>query len=86
MNKPDQVNFANAVDTGLDTYISHDFHHFIYLFLSFGLFRATLVAHGGSQARGPIRAAAADLHNSHSNARSESRLRPTPQLMAMLDP
>ena len=31
-------------------------------------------------------ATAASLHHSHSNARSEPRLRPTPQLMATPDP
>ena len=40
-------------------------------------------AYGGSQASGLIRAVAAGL--CHSNARSK-RLRPTPQLMATLDP
>ena len=33
----------------------------------FGLFRAVLVAYGGFQARGQIRAVAAGLHRSHSN-------------------
>ena len=43
------------------------------LFLSlFSLFRATPVAHRGSQARGPIGATAAGLRHSHSNARSVS--------------
>ena len=37
-------------------------------------FRATDTAYGGSQARGPIRATAAGLHHSHSNARSKPRL------------
>ena len=37
-------------------------------------------AHGGSQARGLIGTTAAGLHHSHSNARSEPCLRPTPQL------
>ena len=50
------------------------------------LFRATAMAHGGSQARGPIRAAAAGLRHSCNNARSELHLQPTPQLMAMLAP
>jgi len=49
-------------------------------------FRATPAAYGGSQARGLIGAAATGLHHSHSNAGSEPRLRPTPQLMAMPDP
>jgi len=41
---------------------------------------------GGSQARGLVGATAAGLHHSHSNTRSEPHLRPTPQLMATLDP
>ena len=41
---------------------------------------------GGSQARGWIRATAAGLHHSHSNARSEPHLRPAPQLTVTLDP
>ena len=57
-----------------------------HLLLPFLLFRATLVAHGGSQARGLIRAMAAGLHHSHSRAGSELHLRPTPQLMATTDP
>ena len=54
----------------------------------FGLFAiswAASVAYGGSQARGLIRATAAGLPHSHSNARSEPHLQPTPQLMAMPD-
>ena len=43
-------------------------------------------AYGSSQARGLIGAVAASLRHSHSNARSEPCLRPTPQLMAMPDP
>ena len=52
----------------------------------FCLFRTTPMAYGGSQARGQIRAVAAALHQSHSNAGSELCLRPTPQLMVMPDP
>ena len=51
-----------------------------------GLFRATLGAYGGSQARGPTVAAAAGLHHSHSNVGSEACLPPPPQLTAMPDP
>ena len=40
------------------------------------------MAYGGSQARGPIRAVAAGLRLSHSNAGSELRLQLTPQLTA----
>ena len=57
-----------------------------FYFILFFLFRVTLMAYGCSQARGPIGAVAADLHHSHSNARSELRLQPTPQLTAMPDP
>ena len=58
---------------------------FIFYLFSFLLFRAAPGAHGGSQARDPIRSAAAGLHHSHSNARSQPCLRPTQQLTAMLD-
>ena len=44
------------------------------------------MAYGSSQARGPIRAVANGLCHSHSNAGSESGLRPTSQLTAMPDP
>ena len=47
-----------------------------YVFV-FCLFRATPTAHGGSHARGRIGAVAADLHHSHSNAKSELHLRTT---------
>ena len=57
---------------------------FFFFFLC--LFRATLVAYGGSQARGRIGTVAAGLHHSHSNARSELRLWSIPQLTAMPDP
>ena len=46
--------------------------NFYFIFLLF-LFRATPMAYGGSQARGPIGAAAAKLHHSHHHARSEPR-------------
>ena len=58
-----------------------------YIFLSFFAFStAPRMAYGGSQARVLIGAVAAGLRQSHSNAGSEPRLRPTPQLTAMLDP
>ena len=56
---------------------------FIYLFL---FFRAAPATYGSSQARGPIRAAAASLHHSHSNVGSKPRLQPIPQLTATPDP
>ena len=57
-----------------------------YFFIFFVFSRATPVAHGGSQARGLIRAIVAGLHQSHSNAGSEPRLQPTPQLTATPNP
>ena len=51
------------------------------LFFSF-LFRAAPTAYGNFQARGQIGIAAA----SHSNARFEPHLQPTPQLAATPDP
>ena len=54
-------------------------------FLRF-LFRATPMIYGSSHSRGQIRAIAANLHHSHSNAGSELHLGPTWQLTAALDP
>ena len=62
---------------------------FLFFFFSVSfiyLFRATPVACESSQARGQIGAAAAGLHQSHSNTGSELCLQPIPQLRAMLDP
>ena len=56
------------------------------VFLFFFAFRAAPTAYGGSQARGLMGTIGAGLGHSHSNARSEPRLRPTPQLTAMPDP
>ena len=69
----------------LGSLFTHPFnkHLFIHLFL---LFRALLVAYGGSWARGLIGVAAASLHHSHCNTGSEPHLRPTPQLKATPDP
>ena len=55
-------------------------------FLSFCLFRAAPVAHGGSQDGGLTGATATSLRQSHSNTGCELRLQPTSQLMAMQDP
>ena len=46
---------------------------------------AAPAAYGGSQARGLIGAVATGLRHRLSNAGSEPRLQPTPQLMAMPD-
>ena len=55
------------------------------LFGVFCHFRTAPAVYGISQARGRIRAVAAGLHHSHCNTGSELGLRPTPQLMAMLN-
>ena len=58
----------------------------MHIFFFFWLFRATPEAYGVSQARGQIRGATtAGLCHSQSNAGSEPRLQPTPQLIAMPD-
>ena len=49
-------------------------------------FREASGAYGSSQAKGPIGAAAAGLHHSHSNMGSEPHLQSIPQFTAMLDP
>ena len=49
-------------------------------------FRAMHLAYGFSQAKGWIGATAAGLHYSHSHARSEPSLWPTPMLTAMPNP
>ena len=59
---------------------------FFFCLFCLRFFRATPMAYGGSQARGPIGAVATGLCHSHSNARSELHLRPTPQLKAQPDP
>ena len=61
-------------------------YHFFFVCFVFCLLRAAPSAYGDSQARGLIGAAAAGQSQSHSNARSELFLRPTPQLMATTDP
>ena len=55
-------------------------------FFLFVISWATPTAYVVSQARGQIGTVAASLHQGHSKAGSEPCLRPTPQLMAILDP
>ena len=62
------------------------FFCFFFCFLFFVFSRATPMAYGGSQARGPIGAVASGLHHRHSNSGSKPHLRPIPQLMATPDP
>ena len=52
----------------------------------FCLFRAALAAYGGSQARGPVGAAAAGLWDSRSNSESKPHLQPRLHLAAARDP
>ena len=59
---------------------------YFFFFSLFAISWAAPVAYGSSQARGLIGAVATGLHQSHSNAGSEPRLQPTPQLTAMPDP
>ena len=56
-----------------------------FFFFLFAVSWAAPASYGGSQARGPVGAVAASLHQSHSNAGSEPRLRPTSQLTATPD-
>ena len=58
----------------------------IFFFCLFAISWAAPAAYGGSQARGQIRAVAACLCQSHSNAGSELRLQSTPQFTATPDP
>ena len=62
------------------------FGSLVRIFFFFSPSRAKCRTYGNSQARGQIRAIAACLCHSNSNARSEPCLRPTPQLTATLDP
>ena len=59
---------------------------FFFFFFFFVFSRAVPATYGGSQARAPIGAVAAGLHQSHSNAGSKPGLQPTPQLMATTGP
>ena len=92
LNQLWEVAFPKELSTSLrilalSVYICVCFLFFIFIyFFIFCLFRAIPMAFGGSQARGRIRTVAAGLHHSHSNARSELRLQPTPQPTAMPDP
>ena len=58
---------------------------FLFVFCLFAISQAAPSAYGGSQARGQIGAVATGLRQSHSNAGSEPRLQPTPQLTATPD-
>ena len=78
--------FGKVAGYKINTQKSAAFLFFFFLSFFFFLLRVALVAYGGSQAKGGIRAAAASLHQSHTNARAEPHVQPTPQLMATPDP
>ena len=59
---------------------------FFYFLSFFAISWAASAAYGDSQDRGQIGAVATGLCQSHSNAGSEPRLQPTPQLTATPDP
>ena len=60
------------------------YYYYCYCYYYY-IFRVASAAFGSSQARDQIRATAANLCHSHSNARSELRLQPTAQLTATMD-
>ena len=62
------------------------FFFFFFFFCLFAFPSAAPMAHGGSQARGPVRAVATGPCQSYISAGSEPRLRPTPLLTATPDP
>ena len=64
--------FSEEIISGYH-YCSGYFLGFLFSF-SFCLFRTALTAHGSSQPRGQIQAAAAHLHHSHSNSGSKPHL------------
>ena len=59
---------------------------YFFFFFFFCSFRATLVAYGGSQARRPIGGTALAYARATATQDPKLSLRPTPQLMATLDP
>ena len=52
----------------------------------FFFFMAASMAYGSSQARGQTGAASVGLHHSQSNTGTKQHPRPTPQVVATLDP
>ena len=87
MLKREEENAALRSHSLVDFPVSSLFSVFFFFFFVFLPFVGLLpAAYEGSQARGLIGAPATSLCWSHSNAGSEPRLQPTPQLMAMPDP
>ena len=77
-----EVSWLMASFVFLHAMLVFAFYFILFYFIFLLFFRASM-AHGGSQARGWIRALAATLYYSHSNVGSELHLRLTPQLTAM---
>ena len=75
-----------CIVSGKDIFSTKSFFFFFCLFVVVAISWAAPAAYGGSQARGRIGAVATGLRQSHSNAGSEPRLQPTPQLRATPDP
>ena len=67
-------------------YMNGQVHLNFFFFCLFVFSRAAPTAYGGSQASGRIGPVAAGLRHSHSTTGSGLRLRPIPQLKAVLDP
>ena len=71
-------NTWNEIDLVLMFFL---FFGFFFFFCLFAFSGPAPSAYGSSQDKGPIRAVAAGLPQSHCNTGSELHLRPTPQLM-----
>ena len=71
---PDLSEIIQPAGTGILNSVLNTRLFFFFFFLPF---LGPLPQHGGSQARGLIGAIATGLHQSHSNAGSKLRLRPT---------
>ena len=66
--------FVFLVGAQIYMLLTRKVHITFFFFCLFAFARAASTVYGGSQARGPIRAAAASLCQSHSNVGSESPL------------
>ena len=81
MDFEDNIDEFGSLELTWKLLIVKTVYYFLFLFILFYFFvcfRATPAAYGGSQARGQIRARAAGLHHSHSNAGSKLCLQPIP--------
>jgi len=74
------LNFTNEKDSVITTLVNIFFSFFLSFFFFFFNFRTSPEAHGSSQTRGRIGAAA--VSHSHSHPRATLHLHPAPQLTA----